>query len=79
MLGARLNFPTDSTVTGYYENPSSATTIKAAHITELRTAINAVRSLAGQSAASYTHSSLTTGDVVYADDVRELRTKLGQD
>jgi RHS repeat-associated protein len=75
-LGARLNFTTDSTIVGYSDNPATATSIKAAHITELRTAINAVRSLAGQSSATWTHSGLAPGDLIYADDVRDLRARL---
>lgn len=75
-LGARLNFTTDATIVSYAEDPATATLIKAAHITELRTAINAVRSLAGQSAGSWTHTGLAAGDLIYADDVRDLRSKL---
>ncbi len=75
-LGAKLNFTTDATIVSYAEDPATATTIKAAHITELRTAINAVRSLAGQSAGSWTHSGLAAGDLIYADDVRDLRSRL---
>jgi RHS repeat-associated protein len=75
-LGAKLNFTTDATIVSYAENPATATEIKAAHITELRTAINAVRSLAGQSGGSWTHSGLAAGDFIYADDVRDLRSQL---
>jgi RHS repeat-associated protein len=75
-MGARLNFTTDATIISYSENPATATSIKAAHITELRTAINAVRSLAGQSSATWTHSGLASGDIIYADDVRDLRARL---
>jgi RHS repeat-associated protein len=73
-LGARLNFATDPAITGYFEDPPNATIIKAAHITELRTAINAVRSLAGLQ-TTWTNN-VTPGATVYADDVREMRTKL---
>jgi RHS repeat-associated protein len=76
-LGAKLNFTTDATIVSYSESPSTATTIKAAHITELRTAINAVRSLAGQSGGSWTHTTLTAqSSLIYADDVRDLRSAL---
>ena len=75
-LGAKLNFTTDATIVGYSEDSSNATIIKAAHVTELRTAINAVRTLAGQSSASWTHSGLAAGDLIYADDVRDLRSAL---
>jgi RHS repeat-associated protein len=79
-LGARLNFPTDSTITGIIDDPTGAnvTKVKAAHITELRTAVNAVRSLAGQSSASWTYPNLTAGDTIHADDVRDLRVKLDE-
>jgi RHS repeat-associated protein len=76
-LGARLNFTTDATIVSYSDDPSTATSIKAAHITELRTAINAVRSLEGQSSASWTHTTLTAqSSLIYADDVRDLRSAL---
>ena len=80
VLGARLNFSTDATITTIADDASGATVtvMKAAHINELRTAINAVRSLAGQSAASYTHSSIAAGDTIYKEDVSELRTKLDE-
>jgi RHS repeat-associated protein len=76
-LGARLNFTTDATIVSYSENPATATSIKAAHITELRTAINAVRSLAGEGSGSWTHTTLTPqSSLIYADDVRDLRSAL---
>jgi RHS repeat-associated protein len=74
-LGAPLNFAVDPTITGYLEDPPNATIIKADHITQLRTAINAVRSLAGLPAATWTNN-VTPGATIYADDVREMRTKL---
>ena len=75
-LGMSVSF-TDATIVSYSDNPSTATSIKAAHITELRTAINAVRSLAGQSAATWTNTTLTAqSSVISADDVRDLRTAL---
>jgi RHS repeat-associated protein len=57
----------------------NVTRVKAAHITELRTAVNAVRSLAGLAAAQWTNQTLTaTVTVISADDVRDLRTKLDE-
>jgi RHS repeat-associated protein len=57
----------------------NVTTVKAAHITELRTAVNAVRSLAGLAAAQWTNQTLTaTVTVISADDVRDLRLKLDE-
>jgi RHS repeat-associated protein len=53
------------------------TKVKVAHITELTTAVNAVRSLAGLSAAQWTNQTLTASvAVISADDVRDLRLKL---
>lgn len=72
---------TDSTIITTVEDPTGATvtTIKAAHITELRSAVNAVRSLAGLSAATWTNATLTSGvTAIKADDVRDLRTKLDE-
>lgn len=81
VLGARFNFPTDSTITTIADDPTGAsvTTMKAAHITELRSAVNTVRSLAGLSAATWTHPTLTPSvSLISKDDVNELRTKLDE-
>ena len=78
VLGAAVSF-TDSSIVTYAEDPNNATTIKAVHITELRTAVNAVRSLAGLSSATWTNPTLTAqSSVISADDVRDLRTKLDE-
>lgn len=74
-LGMAFSF-TDPTIVSYLENPASATSIQAVHITQLRTAVNAVRSLAGLPAASWTNS-VSPGATIFADDVRDLRSKLG--
>jgi len=76
VLGARLNFTTDPTLVGNSESPGNGTSVKAAHVTELRSAVNAVRSLAGLGAATWTHTTVSTGDPISKDDVNELRTKL---
>ena len=81
VLGATFNFPTDSTLTTIADDPSgtTVTSAKLEHITELRTAVNAVRSLAGLSAASWAHPTLTRYvSVISKDDVQELRTKLDE-
>jgi chitodextrinase len=59
---------TDATIT------VASTVMKAAHVTELRTAIDAVRATAGLSSASWTNS--LSGAWIYALDVAELRTNL---
>ncbi|MFZ2493956.1 MAG: fibronectin type III domain-containing protein [Thermoanaerobaculia bacterium] len=61
---------TDSTVT------PGTTAIKAVHFTELRTAVNAVRALAGQAAGSYTEPSLGAGTTMKAAHVSEPRSLL---
>ncbi len=53
------------------------TPIKAAHITELRSAVNAVQVLAGQATSAYTDNTITPGvTTVKATHVTELRTRL---
>jgi YD repeat-containing protein len=63
----------------YTDNPLSAgvTTVKAVHITELRQSVNAVRSVAGLSAASWTDTS-PAGITIKAVHVQEMRDKLGE-
>jgi hypothetical protein len=52
-------------------------TIKAVHITELRTAVNAVRVLAGMSLAAFTDPTITAGTTrVKAAHVNELRSNV---
>ncbi len=80
-LGATVSFPTDPTITSIVDDPTgvNVTKVKAAHITELRSAVNAVRSLAGLSAATWTNPTLTAGvTLISADDVRDLRSKLDE-
>ena len=50
---------------------------KKQHIYDIRTAINAVRTVAGLSAATWTRSDLTDL-VIGANDVQELRNRLGE-
>jgi hypothetical protein len=56
---------------------AGSTIVKAAHVTELRTAVNAVRAAAGLGAATWTNGSLS-GAWIRAVDVTELRTNLGE-
>jgi len=53
------------------------TVIKAVHLAELRTAVNAVRALAGLAAATFTDAA-SHGVVVRAVHITELRTNLDQ-
>lgn len=56
---------------------AGVTIIKAVHLAELRTAVNAVRALAGLAAGTYTDAA-TPGVVVKAVHINELRTQLDQ-
>src|SRR5204863_6495855 len=73
-LGTAVTFLTDPTIYSYSENPANATTPKAAHINELRAAINAVRILAGRSVITVPNPAI--GDPIGVNNVRDLRTKL---
>src|SRR5260370_13208789 len=55
---------------------AGVTAIKAQHLTELRQAVNAVRSLIPLSAATWTQNNLNQA-IIYANDVQELRNSLG--
>jgi subtilisin family serine protease len=52
-----------------------STMVKAVHVTELRTAVNAVRASAGLLAATWTNAPLA-GQKIRAMDIQELRTQL---
>ena len=73
-LGAAITF-TDPTIVSFAENPNTATPIRAVQVTELRTAVNAVRTLAGLPNATWTWS-VAIGSVVHVEDIRDLRTAL---
>jgi hypothetical protein len=75
-LATAITF-TDDPLTSYSESPTNASLIKAAHVTELRSAVNAVRSLAGVGAATWTNP-VQTGAIIRATDISELRTKLAE-
>jgi uncharacterized repeat protein (TIGR01451 family) len=53
-----------------------STTIKAVHVTELRTAVNAVRAAAGLPPSTFSDASLDAGFLVQAVHVTELRSSL---
>lgn len=55
---------------------ASTTLVRAAHITQLRTAVNAARTLAGLPLPTYTDPSLAAGTLVKAVHVSELRAAI---
>ena len=79
-LGAAISF-SDPTIISIVDDPTGATVtpVRRVHITELRTAVNAVRSLAGLSGGTWTNPTLISFvSPICADDVRDLRTQLDQ-
>ncbi|HUF31461.1 MAG TPA: IPT/TIG domain-containing protein [Gemmatimonadaceae bacterium] len=76
------NSAPDLATTVIFTDPTLAagtTVVKAVHFTELRTAVNAVRQLAGLGAPSYTDATITAGaTMVKAAHVTELRTALNE-
>ncbi len=62
---------TDPTIVG------GSTKIKASHLTELRTAVDSVRTFAGLAPYSYTNA-IAPGAPIRASDVQQLRTALAQ-
>jgi RHS repeat-associated protein len=75
-LGAAITF-TDPTIISTVDDPTgvTATLVRAVHITELRTAVNAVRTLAGLPNATWTWT-VAAGQPIRVADVRDLRTAL---
>jgi hypothetical protein len=76
--GASSDSPSDvGTTVIFTDDPlvAGSTVIKAVHLAELRTAVNAVRALAGMGAASFTDPA-TPGVVVKAVHINELRSDL---
>lgn len=69
--------PDVATTTVFSDDPLSMqwTVIKATHLQQLRTAVNAMRSLAGLPAAQFTDAT-TAGSTIRAIHVTELRTAL---
>jgi hypothetical protein len=71
--------PDLATTVPFTDDPlvAQTTVVKAEHITQLRTAVNAVRALAGLSAVSFTiDPALTAGILIKAPHVSDLRTAL---
>ncbi|HXQ71108.1 MAG TPA: polymorphic toxin type 28 domain-containing protein, partial [Pyrinomonadaceae bacterium] len=75
-LGAAITF-TDPTIISTTDDPTGATAtrIRAVHITQLRTAVNAVRTMAGLPNATWTWNA-AIGDLIRVEEIRELRTAL---
>lgn len=55
-----------------------STTVKVAHITELRTAANALRTAANLAAYTFTDSSLSAGVTIKAAHINDLRTAINE-
>jgi hypothetical protein len=65
-----------ATTASFSDDPLLAgSDVRAVHITELRTAVNALRAFANMSSASWTDTSLV-GVAIKAVHIQELRTKL---
>lgn len=77
--GARSAFSaTDAATTVIFTDPSLAMIpVKALHITELRTAVNAMRAAADLGAGTYT-IPLAAGTTILASHIAELRTALNE-
>jgi RHS repeat-associated protein len=77
-LGATVTFLTDPNIVSIADDPTGAgvTTPKAAHVNELRVAVNAVRALAGLPAA--TSPNVAAAATIRVEDIRDLRTKLDE-
>jgi RHS repeat-associated protein len=63
-----------------HDNPLTVgtTTVQSRHITELRTAIDGVRTHLGMAAYSWQYAQVTVGDLIKADPIVEMRTALDQ-
>jgi hypothetical protein len=57
---------------------AGSTTVKAAHVNQLRTAANAMRAAAGLTAVIFTDTSLSTSTIIRAVHMQEIRTALDQ-
>jgi hypothetical protein len=78
LAGSSANSAPDlATTVIFTDDPlvAGTTLIKAVHLAELRTAVNAVRALAGLAAATFTDAA-TPGVVVKAVHITQLRTGL---
>jgi hypothetical protein len=81
-LATAISFQ-DDPLTSTTENQSAATPIRAVHLTQLRSAVNAVRALAGIAAASWTYPDPVSNPpeqrrTIYLEDLTEMRSKLDE-
>jgi hypothetical protein len=72
-----------ATAVAFTDSPLQGVTIKATHLTELRRAVNAVRTLAGKGGATWTYpdpvsTPASQRRAVYLEDVTELRAMLDE-
>jgi hypothetical protein len=76
-LATTVNF-TENRLVSYTESPTNATTIRAAHFTQLRDAVNAVRKLVNPSATafSWTDTPPQSGGAINKSHINDLRTNL---
>lgn len=77
--GESANSNIDLATTVIYTDPTltaGSTPLKAAHVTELRTAVNAVRTLAGTAIPTFTDPTLTSATPARSVHITELRTNL---
>ena len=67
-----------ATTTIFNDDPLvvATTPVRVQHITQLRTAVNAVRTLAGLGAGTYTDPGITAGNTVRAVHITDLRTAI---
>lgn len=76
VCGGAFSAPDVATTTLFANDPlTGGTAIQAVHITQLRTAIDAIRAAAGLEPASYT-SSVSSGSIIRRTDITEMRTAL---
>lgn len=77
---SNYSVPDVATTIFFTDDPvvAQTTPIRAAHITELRQAVNALRTTAGLTAASFTDPSVAVGNSIRAVHLQELRVALNQ-
>jgi ELWxxDGT repeat protein len=78
--GGTLSAPDVATTVLFTDDPlvAGSTRVKAVHVTQLRTAVNALRAFAALSAATFTDPTLNAGTRPKAAHLTELRTALNQ-